>query len=103
MEAKRGSNGIYKPGGLFLPRHSETLCRTARAANFICYGIQGLQFICTGNVVLKHTYNSNTNTYEVEVFGGDDNTSQAIYAIVPSGTGDDNYSSIGKLSLAHYA
>ena len=66
------------------------------------YQPSNVKFVCTDNVILESKYNTDDKTYTISVFGGDERTSQGVYAVVQESAGSKNYMTLGKILLAHY-
>jgi len=69
------------------------------------YQPSDVKFVCTDNVILESKYNESDKTYTIPVFGGDERTSQGVYAVVPeqpNNPNNRNHMTLGKILLAHY-
>lgn len=62
---------------------------------------EDIKFVC-GNIELQHEYHGN-GSFTVSVFGGDDHSQQGVYATIQEKENTRNYSTIGKINLAHYS
>ena len=96
-----GGGAPYKVPWTFVPTGKMREIRARISKSLSGYQPSDIQFICAGNIRLESEYH-NDGTFTVKLFGGDDRSTQSVYAVVNQ-AGTDNYFTLGKIKLAHYS